>query len=81
MATVVDGDKKAAFSFPTSRSCRVTILFSTECPLRCSLFAKAVSSNIFLIFGVTWSGIELQYSWSLMNTLSTWKNVYIWKIN
>ena len=40
--------------------------------LWCWVLSKGTSSTFFLVFGMTWPGIEPQSSRPLVNTLSTW---------
>ena len=67
LATIVEGDQKAPFLIATALRCRGRAhLFSLDCSslplirtLYCWVLSKEVSSIIFKVFGMTWSGILL----------------------
>ena len=54
-------------SFYTSLDCSTLPLIHT---IRCWVLGKEASSTIFIVFGMTWPGIEPQSPESLANTLT-----------
>ena len=74
LATIVKGDQKGSFSIATTLRCRGGCYsFPSILPLIRTLYhwvlSKEVWSTIFIIFGMTWSGIELLDHWQTLYPL------------
>ena len=72
--TLVKGDSKALFSIATTMRCRgARYSFLCIAPLypwlQCWVLIKAASSTNFLVFGMTWTGIEPRSPGPLEHTL------------